>query len=117
MNSKFNTNININNNNLSKFIVFPKKQSDFDYPGYQTPEIKIKIEETPEEVINYKEDEKQANFDTDIEIHEIYNVENRTDFDNIDFHPENKLQKEPSLKLVVEKFLLKKRYEKNGWRF
>lgn len=117
MTSKFTQNIN----NISRWSYITKKSSEFDFPSYKKPEIKIpeiKIQVQEEEII-YDDDMKSSEIcnTPDIEMEKIYGDEMNIQFDEIEFHPSNNLEKEPSLKLVVEKIILKKKFQRNGWTF
>jgi hypothetical protein len=119
MTSKFSQ----NNNNFSRWINIPKKSTEFDFPNYKEPEIKEKEPEIniqiQEEEFIYDDDFKPSEScnTPDIEMDKIYCDEMQIKFDEVEFNPSNKLEREPSLKLVVEKFLLKKKLERNGWTF
>ena len=117
MTSKFSQ----NNYNISRWSYIQKKSSEFDFPNYKEPEIQIpeiKIQIQEEEII-YDDDMKSSEIcnTPDIEMENIYSDEMHYKFDEIDFNSSNKLDKEPSLKLVVEKIILKKKFQRNGWTF
>ena len=115
MTSKFTQNIN----NISRWSYITKKSSEFDFPSYKEPEIKIPEIKIQVQEIIYDDDMKSSEIcnTPDIKMENIYSDEMHYKFDEIDFNLSNKLDKEPSLKLVVEKILLKKKFQRNGWTF